>query len=291
MLISNSEVKAFQTCERQHYYAFREALKPQGGHSKALTRGIVGHEALEFYYKAKQAGYSQDICREQIRRSLGSAQVDYPEYVKEIQQLEFVLSRYVDHYWDEPWRILEVESNHSLLLENSIEYGLRLDLLVEVLAGRDKGQIIIVDHKYVYDFFNDREKQMNTQLVKYIRTLKKNGIPVRKAVLNQIRYRQMKNTDPNMLFRRDTIVTTDAESQRFMEEFHKVAYDIHLFSGLTEAEHKRLSKMHIDKQTCSQCAFQPLCKLNLQGLDETKTKEMLYTHNDYVDQYKGNDEG
>lgn len=286
MLLSNSEVNTFQTCERQHYYAFREALKPKQGHSKSLTRGIVGHEALEFYYKAKQQGYSRDVCREQIRRILANSEVDYPAYAKEIEQLYTVLSRYVDFYWDEPWKILEVESLHSTPLDNSTEYGLRLDLLVEVTAGRDKGQIIIVDHKFVYDFFSDREKQMNTQLVKYIRTLRNNGIPARKGILNQIRYRQMKSTDPNMMFRRDTIVTTDKESERFMEEFKKVATDIGWLTGMDKTMHKELSRMHIDKQTCGSCAFQPLCKLYLQGLEEQPTKDMLYTHNDYVDQYR-----
>lgn len=287
MLISNSEVNTFQTCERQHYYAFREALKPKKGHSKSLTRGIVGHEALELYYKAKRKGFSKEVCTQQLIGAVESEIPKYPEYSQELYQLISVLQRYVEYYWDEPWKILEVESTHSTLLGNStVKYGLRLDLLVEVTSGRDKGQIIIVDHKFVYDFFNDREKQMNTQLVKYIRTLKKNGIPVRKAILNQIRYRQMKSADPNMLFRRDTIVTTDKESERFMEEFSKVAEDIDWLTGLSQEIHKASSRMHIDKQTCSQCAFQPLCKLNLQGLDEQPTKDMLYTHNDYVDQYR-----
>lgn len=287
MLISNSEASTFQKCERQHYYAFREALKPGGGHSKALTRGIVGHEALEAYYAGKLHGERHDDCIGFALEVLDNNIQRYPDYEKELTQLKPILVRYAEFYQREPWKVLEVESNHSMLLDNStVEYGLRLDLLVEVMSGRDKGQIHIVDHKFVYDFFNDREKQMNTQLVKYIRTLKKNGIPVRKGILNQIRYRQMKSTDPNMMFRRDSIVTTDIESEMFFAEFEKVVEDIVYLTKLTEEEHKYRSTMHIDKQTCSSCAFQPLCKLYLQGLDETKTKDMLYKHNDYVDQYR-----
>lgn len=287
MLISNSEVSTFQTCERQHYYAFREALKPGGGHSKALTRGIVGHEAFEAYYASKMHGERHDDCVGFALEVLDNNINKYPDYNKELTQLKPILIRYADFYKLEPWKILEVESNHSMLLDNStVEYGLRLDLLAEVTSGRDKGQIIIVDHKFVYDFFNDREKQMNTQLVKYIRTLRQNGIPVRKGILNQIRYRQMKSTDPNMMFRRDSIVTTDKESARFFEEFNKVAAKITVLTEVDKDVHKRLSVMHIDKMTCSSCAFQPLCKLWLQGLDEEPTKKMLYKHNDYVDQYR-----
>jgi CRISPR/Cas system-associated exonuclease Cas4 (RecB family) len=287
MLISNSEVNTFLTCERQHYYAFREGIKPDKGHSKALTRGIVGHEALEAYYAAKMHGESKSDCVGFAQEVLDNNIRHYVEYAKELAQLKPIIDRYVDFYWSEPWKILEVESSHSTLLENStVEYGLRLDLLVEVLTGRDKGQIIVVDHKFVYDFFNDREKQMNTQLVKYIRTLRKNGIPVRKGVLNQIRYRQMKATDPSMMFRRDTVVTAELESKRFMDEFQKIAESIQFYYSLPKDEHKDQTSMHIDKYTCSSCAFQPLCKLYLQGLDEKATKNMLYVHNDYVDQYR-----
>lgn len=285
MLISNSEVKSYLDCERRHFYSFRKGLKPTT-YSKALTRGIVGHEALEAFYKAKQAGHDKAFCVEAMDIVLKEAMGKHPEYLPEFAQLDAVLSRYVSHYWDEPWKILEVESPHSMLLGNSIEYGLRLDLLVEVTAGRDKGQVIIVDHKFVYDFFTDRELEMNAQQVKYIATLRKNGIPVRKAVLNQIRYRQLKSPRPDMLFRRSSIHTTEGEIKRFLNEFSKVAVDLNFLYGLTEDEHKEMTKMHIDKTTCGKCSYQPLCKLYLEGIDETRTQRMLYEHNDYIDQYK-----
>lgn len=285
MLISNSEVKSYLDCERKHFYSFRKGLKPTT-YSKALTRGIVGHEALEAYYKAKKDGHDLAFCMTAMEIVLNEAGRKYPEYSAELTQLSAVLGRYVSQYWDEPWKILEVESPHSMLLGNSIEYGLRLDLLVEVTAGTDKGQIVIVDHKFVYDFFTDRELEMNAQQVKYIATLRKNGIPVRKAILNQIRYRQLKAPKANMLFRRSSIYAKDKEAQRFIDEFAKVAVDLNYLYGLTEEEHKDATKMHIDKQTCGKCAYQPLCKLYLEGIDETRTERMLYEHNDYIDQYK-----
>lgn len=288
MLISNSEAKSFLDCERKHFYSFRKGLKPTT-YSKALTRGIVGHEALEMYYKAKQKGFSKEICLLQATDLLDNRARETPEFFEELNQLKPILVRYVQHYWDEPWKILEVESSHDMpILENSIvlKYGLRLDLLVEITAGRDKGQIIIVDHKFVYDFFTQRELEMNTQQVKYIKTLRANGIPVRKAILNQIRYRQLKSPKPDMLFRRSSIYTTDKEAERFLHEFKKVALEIDYLNGLQEHEHKEASKMHIDKNTCGSCAYQPLCKLYLEGIDESRTEQMLYTHNDYIDQYK-----
>jgi hypothetical protein len=288
MLISNSEAKSFLDCERRHFYSFRKGIKPTT-YSKALTRGIVGHEALEAFYKAKQKGLDAVHCVADMMDVLDKAIRETPEFSPEFEQLRLVLVRYADYYWDEPWKILEVESSHDMpILENSIaiKYGLRLDLLVEITAGRDKGQIVIVDHKFVYDFFTSRELEMNTQQVKYIKTLRANGIPVRKAILNQIRYRQLKSPKPGMLFRRSSIYTSEKEAERFLHEFKKVALEIDYLSGLTEDEHKEASKMHIDKNTCGSCAYQPLCKLYLEGIDEKRTEEMLYSHNDYIDQYK-----
>lgn len=287
MLISNSEVSTFQTCQRKHYYSFREALKPREGHSKALTRGIVGHEALERYYNSKKNGEKRADCEHIMKQTIDEFTDKYPHYAKELQQLKQILTQYVDFYWAEPWRILEVESLHSTFLDNStVEYGLRLDLLVEVTSGREKGQIHVVDHKFVYDFFNDREKAMNTQLIKYMKTLRDNGIPVRKGVLNQIRYRSLKEPDPYRMFRRDSIVTTDKESELFVHEFTKVARIIEKLYLADPIKHKEATTMHIDKATCGSCSFQPLCKLYLQGLDETRTKNLLYVHNEYVDQYR-----
>lgn len=288
MLISNSEISTFQTCERKHYYSFREALKPDR-HNISLTRGIVGHEALEAFYKAKASGQPKDRCEKDLDAALSRAIIKYPEYARELAELRTVLFRYSDHYWDEPWKILEVESLHETpLLENStVEYGLRLDLLVEVTAGIKKGQILVVDHKFVYNFFSDKEKQMNGQLAKYMRTLRHNGIPVRNGVLNQIRYRKLKEPKPDSIFRRDPIVSTDAELDRFWEEFKRPVKRLLELTELDQETHKRNSEMHIDKQTCGECAFQPLCKLWLLGQDETSTKRLLYKHNDYIDQYKG----
>ena len=48
-LISQSEVDAFLSCRRKHYYGYREKLQPKR-HGEGLTRGLLGHEVLAAYY-------------------------------------------------------------------------------------------------------------------------------------------------------------------------------------------------------------------------------------------------
>lgn len=289
MLISNSEIKTFQTCQRRHYYSFRESLAPDSKNlSKALTRGIVGHEALEEYYRAKRQGNNKAWCTDVLLHVIDQSLSKYAEFTKELTQLKDVLKRYVDCYWDEPWKVLEVEKSYETLLDNSrvdLKYGMRLDLLVEITAGKDKGQIVVVDHKFVYDFFSDRHNKMNAQLIKYMKTLRDNGIDVRKGILNQIRYRELKNPDSKKIFRRDTIVSSNAEMQRYMNEHAKVAKDI----WEMETAPIELTRMNIDKMTCGYCSFQPLCSLYMSGLDTEATKKHLYVRNEYAEQYQEED--
>lgn len=285
MLISNSEINTFLNCQRKHFYSFRKGLAPRT-HSKALTRGIVGHEALETYYTAKKNGASKNDCLAVALEVIDTNTDIYDEYTAELLQLRDVIRRYVEYYWDEPWSVLEVESQHEGPFFENVSYGMKLDLLVEVTAGREKGQIHLIDHKFVYDFWSDREIQMNAQLNKYIKTLRDNGFPVRKGILNQIRYRKLKDPKPDSLFRRDAIVLSPYEIESFYLEARKVAREINRLYQLTEEEHREYTMMRIDKETCGKCSFQPLCKISLQGQDTTRTEKAIYQRNTYLDQYR-----
>jgi len=290
MLISNSEVNTFLTCERKHYYSFRERLAGDGKSlGKALIRGTVGHEALEGYYTAKQNGEDKHRCVGFMLELVDNNKDHYPDLESDLDHLKEVLKRYVDTYWYEPWKILEVESQHatSLLDNSTVEYGMQLDLLVEVVSGRDKGQIQVIDHKFVYDFFSDREVLMNSQLIKYLYTLRSNGINVRKGILNQIRYRELKNPLPSKMFRRSPVVASDLKQMSYMEEYRKAAKKIWELTQLTEEEHFNKTTMHLDKYTCGKCPFAPLCELHLsKSKTHDKTKEILYVRNTYADKYK-----
>lgn len=289
MLISNSRTNTFLTCQRKEYYAFRERLQPlHKNYGKALTRGIIGHAALEAYYHMKQAGYDKEHCTAVAIEQVNIAIDDIPEFTKEFLQLQDVLLAYIDLYWDEEWEILEVEQKHQSFFDNStveIKYDMRLDLLVKI--GKD---IVLVDHKFVYNFFNDKELKMNSQTRKYIKCLRDSGIPVKKAILNQIRYRELKNPNSEKCFRRTPVISSNTEIDNVATEHNKVATEIYKLHQLPIEEHKSRTTMHIDKNTCTYCAFQPLCKDFLQGIDSTGTKAVLYQDNEYLDAYEKEEE-
>src|SRR5882762_1753880 len=104
MLISNTQVNSYLTCQTKEYYSFRERLAPGQSHSKALTRGIVGHSALESYYLEKKEGASKEVCIEAAKAQIHIGLEEFPEFTKEFEQLLEIIDLYADYYWDEPWK-------------------------------------------------------------------------------------------------------------------------------------------------------------------------------------------
>lgn len=279
MLISNSEVRSFQSCQRKHFYSFRERLAPKNGYSVAITRGVVGHEALAEFYTRKQAGESKESCLVGAMSVIDKNYSDFPDMWNEFGQLKRVITRYADYYWDENWVPVEIERQHEVFLDSkkNLSYGMRLDLLAEV-----KGSLILIDHKFVYNFFSDKELAMSAQLQKYLYTLNKNGIPVKTVIVNQIRYRELKNPDPSMVFKRSYVHSSELERSNVMMQHKKTALKIQALKELEPWEHFDQTEMSLDKNTCGSCTFQPLCKDFLQGNSSTETKKILFKENEYL---------
>lgn len=272
-------MRSFQSCQRKHFYSFVERLAPKNGYSVAITRGVVGHDALAEYYTRKQAGDTKAECLVSALQVVDNSYEEFPDMWNEFKQLKNVITRYVEYYWDEAWIPVEIERQHETFLENKtgLSYGMRLDLLAEV-----NNSLVLIDHKFVYNFFTDKELAMSAQLQKYLYTLNRNGIPVKTVVVNQIRYRELKNPDSSMIFRRSYIHSTETERSRVMDEHKKVALNIQYLKNIEPDQHFRLTEMSLDKNTCGSCTFQPVCKDYLQGKDSSKTKEILYKNNTYL---------
>lgn len=256
-----------------------ERLAPKLGYSVAITRGVVGHDALAEFYTRKQAGESQASCLVGAMSVVDSAYDSFPDMSVEFGQLKKVITRYAGHYWEENWIPVEIERQHEVFLDNktSLSYGMRLDLLAE-----SKGSLVLIDHKFVYNFFTDKELAMSAQLQKYLYTLNKNGIPVKTVVVNQIRYRELKNPDPSMIFKRSYIYSSELERTNVMMEHKRTALKIQALKVMDKNDHFAETEMSLDKNTCGSCTFQPLCKDYLQGNSSTETKKILYKNNDYL---------
>ncbi len=259
--ISNSEVSTFTQCERRHYYGYLKTLEPVNT-STSRSRGIIGHEALAFYYDALKEGVDPATAQQRALDCVGRyLHVPNADTVM-LTELMQLLIRYFGYYSpNEFLEILAVEKVYEIDAEEFI-YGMRLDLLV-----RDKaGKIVLIDHKFVYDFYTQNIIDTNAQLPKYVGTLKMNGVPVDYAILNQVRYRLKKggNTDDE-LFKRAVVRPNHNRIKRIMGEQFSTSRRILARRALAPDRQDAEAIRTMNQMTCKNCPFLNLCTAELDG--------------------------
>ncbi len=306
-IISRSMVSRYQRCQTAGFFAHRISLKSKGSKTQvALTRGVEGHKALENYYLTKQAGGTKDECLQAALKSLDQSIKENSEMVDEFTQLKKIMPYYVALYWDEPWEVVEVEKQYGTFLDNStVEYGMRLDLL---MRNTKTGDLVIHDAKFIYNFITDDEWKLDSQLPLYIHTLRKNGVDVKYAILNQIRYRELAEfakyeewqrnptqyfkdhprlktappqPDLEKLFKRTVVKFKPEMIENFVRKFVQGQRMVEGLHSMPENEQLLNSTMALDKMVCGKCAFKPLCRDIINNRPWKRTANILYTRSDY----------
>lgn len=279
--ISNSEAMTWLKCRRRYYYAFDLGLAPKKD-GRALTIGNFGHEILEGYYGwlclhpgdwdgAKAAGIKASA------KILSRCDTFQAEILAMVHRL---LLRYFEYaaQTQTGWRILDVEKFYELPLVDDYKYAMKTDLRIQ--EGIDVG---IVDHKFVYDFLTQDDKDLNPQLPKYQVTLLNNGHQVDYVALNEIRYRtRQKNpyTDAE-LFRMDRMRKIKPELQTHMREQIGVSREIVRHRNLDLKERDLTAYRTADKNNCRGCPFSSICITDLRGGDSSFAISEDFKKNDY----------
>ncbi len=276
-VISNSEVSTFLKCERRHHYAHTLNIRPKR-YGDSLSRGIIGHDALAAYYMVLQ---ERPNDYDAARTAAFDTMVPYIESGKAdgtlIGPLAQLLREYFEHYENrDSFKIVAVEKSLKIPLGgDDFDYGMRLDLLVEMTEGKYHGELILMDHKFVYNFWSEDQMMLNSQIPKYIGTLRANNVPVKRAFINQLRWREVKSNPER--FRRETITPTDTEILNIMMEQYEASQQI------LNMDHKPLRT--IDSMTCRNCPYIVLCRQELIGSDPKLLIETEFERNDYNDSY------
>lgn len=269
-LISNSEVDARLTCERKHLFSFifeREAKHK----SRSLNVGIVGHEVLAVYYKALQAGLTKHGSEQEAMKYLTKLfeANEYP--LDDLATVHILISRYI--HQDSlagNVRILEVETDFYLPINKDYWYAMRLDLLVEALAGSRRGQVLLVDHKFTYDFYSEDDLKLNPQMPKYAIAVRNAGYPVRDAYINQIRTRFASHLVPNKsdedLFRRASVNLTPERVKSALKHQMRMSERIIELRKMPLELQIEDSVPVLNKMICRNCPFKNACQMVEDGM-------------------------
>lgn len=263
-ICSNSEGNDWTMCERRHFYHHVLNLEPRE-QGFGYYRGTIGHEALAAFYNAMKDGKKKNDCLDAAMEPINQAQArallefNY-ERSSILVGLRSLITQYIMHFWGEPLQVLEVETVHIVPTPvESIYYGLRLDLLVEWFESPYKNEIVLLDHKFTYNFRSPTMRKLNPQLPKYMAALRSEGYPVRYAWLNQVRYRPLKDPTPNDIFRRALVAPTDEHLEYFIKEHFELSLRIRERKALPVEVQDRMAVRVRTQAICEKCPFQKIC--------------------------------
>lgn len=280
--ISNSEVATWLTCRNKYRYAFDLDLEAKKK-SEPLTRGTIGHEALDIYYKMLKEGHKHEVAHRLATERLGYLMGMHDAPIEVILDVRRILELYWAYYeGDSNWEILEVEEMHNLPLNEDYSMPTRLDLLVR---EKDTGKVALVDHKFYYDMPNADKLSLNVQFPKYIGALASAGITVDYCLLNVLRYRKLKNPALSDLFKRHKVTVSPAKIRRALHTHILASQEITEYRALPEAVRPSRAIPVFNDMICKHCDFAALCQSEFDGgeinyLIETDYQKNSYGYND-----------
>lgn len=281
--ISNSKASAFKTCKRKYKYAHVDMYAPDSvkpglmpnEKSKALALGSHGHAVLEYYFnllKPLSFPYSADDISIAAQAAIMFGIKENAAFTMEIQaQLtHFMMNVFPQKHW----RVMEVEKEFALPLGvdsngNKRIFPFAVDLIV--MAGT---QLVMIDHKFAADAYNEKRLEIEPQLPLYIGACRALGYNIAYGMYNFMRTRKMNDVNEQVVQ-----VKVDPNMTRI-----KAAFTEHLETMADIVEYETREEKHYPRNTsnnCNYCDFSTLCGIELKGEDSTVMRRVSFTANDY----------
>lgn len=259
-IISHSEVESLSQCEQKHYNAHVLKITSKN-HAPGLQRGTDGHKFNETFFKAILKGKSNEEAK--MEAILATATLEYgPEVINKCVP-------WVDKIWPTlGWKIVACEMELRVAISETLVYACKIDLLVEI-----KGKLVLVDHKFLYDFYTQQMVDIFPQLPKYMVALKQHGYNVDYAIYNQFRTRDVTDWD-----KKYQILETHPNELRMKRAFHEQVMQMkRIESGIPDPLHSS------NKMNCGNCQFSDLCAEELAGNQNSADlmRKAFYVPNTY----------
>lgn len=196
--ISHSRVEGYLLCERKTFYGYDLGLRRKSD-SASLRMGTAGHACLEALYKTLlEKGKTQIGQRRAWKLGVAAMWAKYHELVVEGYQdtdtKRWTLKEVLEHYIElEPlimrgYRVLAVEKEFHVRWNDDGDTMLfKVDLIARTPDGRD----IVIDFKFVWDFYNSKTARLQPQLPKYVGMLRFLGFNVAEGMYVMLRTRRI----------------------------------------------------------------------------------------------------
>jgi hypothetical protein len=285
--VSHSEVDSYLLCRRKHYYGYGLSLQ-RVRESDSLATGVAGHKILEAFYRAIiDNGITAEEQQEAFYKGLDAALNTWSELVKEgyvdgdrrakLQDILFDREYgYFNHefFVKKGWRVLAVEAEFNLQYDDETEA--QYPFVVDMIVQDPEGAYVVIDHKFVYDFYTPEATDLQPQIPKYIGALRALGHEISYGGYNMLRTRKIKEPTPEsnnyfMILKPNTTRITTT----FMEQLG-VAAEIQALKELPLEDQEKRAYRTANKMICQSCSFRDLCSTELMGGNVELMKKTEY---------------
>jgi hypothetical protein len=274
--VSHSEVDSYLLCRRKHYYGYGLSLE-RITTSKSLATGTAGHRVLEaFYAHLLSLSDTAQGQKENFQLAYERAQNVYRDIIDEGYEdapnrallYDMLFHPEWGYFANEfmvrnGWRILAVEAEFSLVYDT--ETDSRYPFVVDLLVQDPEGRYVVIDHKFVYDFYTPEQTDLQPQIPKYIGALRAMNHEVVYGAYNMVRTRKLKTPTPDsMTYFMILKPNTDRVLNTFMEQLG-VAAEIQALKELPLEDQNKRAYRTANKMVCQSCSFRDICSTELIG--------------------------
>lgn len=271
MILSGSELDAFQRCKQLHYYRFGRRLQPTEP-AKALTLGRAGHVLLMTYYRARQSGATHTEAMHQTEGIAGwelSVVNQIPPDLAE--HAMFVVRAYWAFHPHNEWEVLAVEQEVESTFAGQRFKG-TIDLIVQEPHG-----VALVDHRFLGRFYDEDLVVIDPQLPRYALMFGANQ--------TLTGYRNMVSTaSPGSRTQRIARIPVPLTAERLAKvqiDTERTISELATWKMLPLEYRAQHSPRTFNPAVCRFCEFRVPCALSAQGLDEEPILDQKFTTSEY----------
>lgn len=273
--VSHSEVDNYLLCRRKHYYGYGLSLQ-RISESHSLAMGTAGHRVLEAFYDVISGDSTVEGQKKMVDIAMTAARKEYDliveEGFEEASNRVALFHALFDPTWgyfsQEPfvaygWRILAVEADFNLLYDE--ETDSHYPFVVDMIAVDPDGKTVVIDHKFVYDFYTPEASDLQPQIPKYIGALRALGYDIAYGAYNMVRTRKIKEPTPEQMHHLMMLKPPLARVKTTFLEQIGVANEIQALKTLPIEEQEARAYRVANKMVCQSCSFRSICSTELIG--------------------------
>lgn len=274
--VSHSEVDSYLLCRRKHYYGYGLSLE-RVTTSQSLATGTAGHRVLEAFYRhLLELASTAEGQLERFDIALKRAEEEYDAIIAEgfeepsnrAQLFDILFNHDWGYFANEfmvrnGWTIVAVEKEFSLVYDE--ESDSKYPFVVDLVVRDPKGDYVVIDHKFVYDFYTPAQTDLQPQIPKYIGALRALDYQIAYGAYNMLRTRKLKTpASDSMQYFMMLKPNPDRVLNTFMEQLG-VAAEIQALKELSIEEQDKRAYRTANKMVCQSCSFREICSTELMG--------------------------